>query len=61
MPLIYLSILEVPQKPLINCKVKLKLKSTKHCVLDAAGADMLIKILIILFSLQKRQNYVFWL
>ena len=60
MPLIYLSILEVPQKPLINCKVKLKLKSTKHCVLDAAGAaDMLIKILIILFSLQKRQNYVF--
>ena len=61
MPLIYLSILEVPQKPLINCKVKLKLKSRKHCVLDAAGADMLIKILIILFSLQKRQNYVFWL
>ena len=60
MPLIYLSILEVPEKPLINCKVKLKLKSTKHCVLDAAGAaDMLIKILIILFSLQKRQNYVF--
>ena len=47
--------------PLINCKVKLKLKLTKHCVLDAAGADMLIKILIILFSLQKRQNYVFWL
>ena len=58
MPLIYLSILEFPKKPLINCKVKLKLKSTKHC---AAGADMLIKILIILFSLQKRQNYVFWL
>ena len=25
--------------PLINCKVELKLKRTKYCVLSAAGAD----------------------
>ena len=25
--------------PLINCKVELKLKWTKYCVLPAAGAD----------------------
>ena len=25
--------------PLINCKVELKLKWTKYCVLSAAGAD----------------------
>ena len=27
------------EMPLINCKVELKLKWTKHCVLFAAGAD----------------------
>ena len=26
--------------PLINCKVELKLKWTKYCVLSAAGADV---------------------
>ena len=25
--------------PLINCKVELKFKWTKHCILSAAGAD----------------------
>ena len=27
------------EMPLINCKVELKLKCTKYCVLSAAGAD----------------------
>ena len=27
------------ERPLINCKVELKLKWTKHCVLPAAGTD----------------------
>ena len=27
------------EMPLINCKVELKLKWTKYCVLSAAGAD----------------------
>ena len=27
------------EMPLINCKVELKLKRTKYCVLTAAGAD----------------------
>ena len=40
MPLKYLSNLwRSIEIPLINCKVKLKLKWTKYCVLTAAGAD----------------------
>ena len=38
---------------LINCKVELKLKWTKHCVLATAGVTMLILILIISFLLSK--------
>ena len=30
-----------PEMPLINCKVELKLKWTKNCVLAAAGADII--------------------
>ena len=26
--------------PIINCKVELKLKWTKYCILSAAGADV---------------------
>ena len=56
MPLKYLSTtwrsLEIP---LINCKVELKLKWTKYCVLSAAGANsvmlMIILMVIILFLL----------
>ena len=28
--------------PLINCKVELKFKWTKHCILSASGADNVI-------------------
>ena len=47
--------------PLINCKVELKLKCAKHCVLSAAGADNKDVILVILFLLSKTQNYLFLL
>ena len=30
---------EITRKPLINCKVELKLKWTKYCVLSAAGNE----------------------
>ena len=41
----------------INCKVELKLKWTKHCVLASNAADIMIMlILIILFLLSKTQN-----
>ena len=43
---------------LIYCKIELKLKWTKYCVLSAAGAEMIMLILIILFSLLKTQNYM---
>ena len=40
MPLKYLiSLWRSREIPLINCKVKLKLKWAKYCVLSAAGAD----------------------
>ena len=52
--------------PLINCKVELKLKWEKYCVLAAAGFDniclvliMLMKILIILLLVSKTQTYMF--
>ena len=42
---------------MINCKVELKLKWTKHCVLASNAADIMIMlILIILFLLSKTQN-----
>ena len=44
---------------LINCKVELKLKLTKHCVLSANGNIMMMLILIILLLLSKTQNYMF--
>ena len=44
---------------LINCKVELKLKWTKHCVLATAGVTMLILILIISFLLSKTYNHMF--
>ena len=47
------------EMPLINCKVELKPKWTKYCVLSAAGADY--ANLTILFSLSKTQNYMFLL
>ena len=44
---------------MINCKVELKLKWTKHCVLASNAADIMIMlILIILFLLSKTQNYM---
>ena len=53
--------------PLINCKVELKLKWTKYCVLSAAGADNVndnvndnAKV-IILFLQSKAHNYMFLL
>ena len=50
--------------PLNNCKVELKLKSTKYCVLSAAGNDNINSNdddddIIILFLLSKIQNYMF--
>ena len=44
---------------LINCKVDLKLKFTKHCALSANGNIMMMLILIILLLLSKTQNYMF--
>ena len=44
---------------LINCKVDLKLKLTKHCVLSANGNIVMMLILIILLLLSKTQNYMF--
>ena len=59
-PLKYLSnFLRSLETALINCKVELKIKSTKCCVLSVAGADMQMLILIILFLLSKTQNYMF--
>ena len=59
-PLKYLSnYLRSLETALINCKVELKLKWTKCCVLSIAGADMQMLILIILFLLSKTQNYMF--
>ena len=53
------------EMPLINCKVELKLKCTKHCVLFAAVADNVHgnadDNLILLFLLSKAQNYMFLL
>ena len=41
MPLKHLSNFWISlEMPLINCKVELKLKWTKYCVLSAAGADV---------------------
>ena len=42
---------------LINWKVESKLKWMKDCVLSAAGAEMLMLILMALFLLSKTQNY----
>ena len=40
MPLKYLSnFWRSLEMPLVNCKIELKLKWTKHCVLAAAGND----------------------
>ena len=59
-PLEYLSnFLRPLETALINCKVELKLKSIKCCVLSIAGADMQMLILIILLLLSKTQNYMF--
>ena len=43
--------------PLINCKIELKLKWTKYCVLSANGNDNDNTNNIILLS--KTQNYMF--
>ena len=47
--------------PLINCKVESKLKWKKYNVLAAAGADIQMLILIILFSLSKTPKNIFLL
>ena len=40
-PLKYLSdFWRLLEMPLINCKIELKLKSTKYCVFSAAGANV---------------------
>ena len=44
------------EMPLINCKLGLKFKWIKSCVLSAAGVDD-----VVLFSLSKTQNYMFLL
>ena len=50
------------EMPLICCKVELKVKWTKYCVLSAAGVEiMLMLMLMLLFSLSKTQNYMFLL
>ena len=46
--------------PLINCKVELKLKWTKYCVLSA-GANNENANSIVLSSLSKTQNDMFLL
>ena len=49
------------EMPLINCKVESKLKWKKYNVLAAAGADIQMLILIILFSLSKTPKNIFLL
>ena len=45
--------------PLINCKVKLKIKWTKHCVLAAAGVDSVNNNNInIIFTIKYTKLYV---
>ena len=45
--------------PLINCKVELKLKWTKYCVLSAAGADNAdANSLNIIFTIKYTKLYV---
>ena len=41
------------EMPLINCKVELKLKWTKHCVLFVPGNEIMMLTLIVLFLLSK--------
>ena len=63
-PLIYISsFCRSFEMPLIDCKVELKLKWKKHCILAAAGTDntTLILVLRILFLLLMTQNYMFLL
>ena len=49
--------------PLINCKIELKLKWTKYCVLSAAGNDndndIILILIVILLLILKTQNYMF--
>ena len=60
MPLKYLSnFRRTLEMLLINCKVELKLRQTKHCVLAAAGADNVDANFIILLLLSKTQNCKF--
>ena len=47
--------------PLINCKIRLKLKRINYCVFSAADEDNVNKRILILFSLSKTQNYMFLL
>ena len=42
--------------PLINCKVELKLKWTKYCVLSGAGHDNIIIITIIIIIIINNNN-----
>ena len=44
--------------PLINCKVELKLKWTKHCVLTMLGNENSNTNQIALFLLSKTQYYM---
>ena len=48
------------EMPLINCKVELKLKWTKYCVLSAAGADNVNSIASnnIIFTIKDTELYV---
>ena len=60
MPLKYLSnFRRTLEMLLINCKVELKLRQTKHCVLAEAGADNVDANFIILLLLSKTQNCKF--
>ena len=59
-PLKYLSIsLRSPKIPLINCKIELRLKWTKYCVLSEASADYKdASSNNIIFTLKDTQLYV---
>ena len=49
------------EMPLINCKIELKLKWTKHCVSSSAGADNVNSNSNNIISLSNTQNYMFLL
>ena len=62
MPLKYLSnFWGSIEMPLINCKIELKLKWTKHCVLSSGGADNVNSNSNNIISLSNTQNYMFLL